>query len=175
MKKIWLVCFVIILALVASPAFAAKKKKGGNKYEWGVGYQANFPAWGISVQKPFDDKITLQGIVGPGSLISTFAARGLYSLKGEKFWSIYGYGMAGLITYTGTDIDFFSPTFGQTTKEGSLGFGGGAGIEYNVQALSKDLPPIYFNAEIGLMAVKFEAFTSPFSGMVFGGGAHYRF
>lgn len=57
--------------------------------------------------------------------------------------------------------------------ESVMGFGAGAGIEYDWRALSPNLPPIRWNAEIGLGRVGLEYYN--FSTLMFGVGGHYRF
>ncbi len=134
-------------------------------FRYGVGFQGTFPAWGISGTMMFTDEITGQLILGPFGYLQTYAARGLYQFRDETYWDLYGFGMLGLWTY--------NYGFNRQSTESSLGLGAGAGIQYDWRAWNDELPPIYWNVELGLGYVNLDRYN--FGSVLFGTGVHYRF
>ncbi|MDH5228809.1 MAG: hypothetical protein OEZ58_14545 [Gammaproteobacteria bacterium] len=158
---------LILLLIFQSQLYAAEEK-------FAAGYQGTFPATGISGKMKISNVITAQAMIGFWGTLNTYAARGLYRFQEDKFWNAYGYGMLGFWSYRATVYDF-STFSNQEKTQFVLGFGGGAGIEYNWQAVAPDLPPIWFNLELGFGSIKFNDLNYNVSGVLIGGGAHYRF
>ncbi len=157
------VCMMIVLPEIST----AQDSADASDFEptrFGVGFQSTFPAYGLSGMMDVNDEISVQAIVGFFGALNTFAGRGLYKFQDEDFWHLYGFGMVGVWTYS---IGSFSETV--------PGFGLGAGISYDWRAFNEDLPPIYWNLELGLGFVNFDEVNYNFSTFLFGVGVHYRF
>ena len=110
------------------------------------------------------DEITVQAIIGFFGNLKTYAGRALYKFQKEEYWDLYGYGMVGAWNYS------FS-----TESETVLGLGLGAGIQYDWRTFNSELPPIFFNLELGLGFVDFKDIDYNFSTFMIGAGVHYRF
>lgn len=165
---IWKILVILILALcMSAPA------QDRDDLKWGVGFQSSFPAWGISGSMDINETITAQAIIGFFSGLKTYAGRGLYRFKKEQYWEIYGYGMLGLWSYDG--VRFRSGVGLEDHTETVLGFGAGAGLEYDWRAFNPDLPPLFWNFELGVGFVEFDEVDYDFSALLIGVGVHYRF
>ena len=174
-KKWFSFVVAVLLLLVSSAAFAqerkiksvapAKEKKTKSidapaqegKIKFGIGLQSSVPFWmvGISGIADVSDKASVQGILGFWWGLTEFEARGIYRFKKKDLWNIYGYGAVGMLSHLGI---------------GTATFGAGTGIEANWQGLDRDLPPLWWNVEIG-----FRVLGSFLSGIGLGLGVHYRF
>lgn len=132
-------------------------------FRYGVGFQSTFPAWGLSGTMQITDEISGQLILGPFGILNTFAGRGLYSFQEEQYWNLYGYGMLGVWTYN----------YIGSRRESSLGIGAGAGIQYDWRAWNDELPPLFWNLELGLGFVNLDHYN--FNSVMLGTGVHYRF
>lgn len=137
--------------------------------KFGVGFQG----WGISGMMDVSDKVSVQGILGMFGDLRTYAGRGIYRFRREPLWNAYGYGMVGMWSGSYSKWDAYRGDYVEET-ETAMGFGAGGGIEYNWQAFSPNLPPIWWNLEAGIGSVGFDHYND-FSAFMFGGGAHYRF
>ena len=157
-----------MLLFVSNVAFAQEERE--TKY--GVGIQSSFPAWGISGMVDVAPKISVQGILGIVGDLRTYAGRGIYRFKKEPHWNTYGYGMIGAWSYPWYEREDWRI---EEKTETAIGFGAGAGIEYNWQALTPNLPPLWWNLEAGMGRVEFEEAGYGFATFMFGGGVHYRF
>jgi hypothetical protein len=132
--------------------------------KYGVGFQSAFPAYGLSGMMDINEDISVQAIVGFFGSLKTFAARGLYNFQREDYWNLYGFGMLGVWNYSIGSVSETVP-----------GFGLGAGISYDWRAFNADLPPLFWNLELGLGIVNFDEVNYNFSTFMFGAGVHYRF
>ena len=159
---------ISILLLVSSVAFAQEEKET----KFGIGFQSSFPAYGISGMLDVGPNISVQGILGAFGDLKTFAGRGIYRFRKEPYWNTYGYGMIGVWSYPWYKWEGWN--FVEKT-ETTMGFGAGVGIDYNWQGWSPDLPPIWWNLELGIGMVEFEDADYNFSTIMFGVGVHYRF
>jgi len=161
---------VFVISLFANNLFAQEQKET----KFGVGFQSTFPVWGLSGTADVSDKIALEGILGIFGDLKTYAGRVIYRLKKETYWNAYGYGMLGAWSYPGFKIgtDYLST---EKTTETVMGYGAGAGIEYGLKALNSNLPPLFFNLEIGLGSVNFKEIDYNLSSFMVGAGVHYRF
>lgn len=150
--------------------FGVVHAEGGNE-RFAAGFQSSFPAYGLSGKMVLTDRITAQAILSPFGLFSSYIARGLYKIREEKMYNLYGFGMAGFFTY---DIcrGFVSYFGNSCTPDRGFGMGGGAGIEYDWRTWQPDLPPIFWNFEVGLQYTSLFYNYSPFT---IGVGGHYRF
>lgn len=131
---------------------------------YGIGFQGTFPAYGISGMMDINEEVTIQAIIGFFGSLNTFAGRGLYTFRKDDFWRLYGFGMAGMWTYSIGSLSETVP-----------GFGLGAGIRYDWRAFDASLPPLFWNLELGLGFVNFDEVDYNFSTILFGAGVHYRF
>ena len=159
LKTIAIIMFFLFVALFSKTTFA-QANYGEERFS--VGFQSSFPAWGLSAKKNFGEKYAIQAIIGPVGALKTFAGRGLMKIKEDEMWSMYGYGTVGIWHYSFLGV-------GETV----LGYGAGAGIEYDIRSLDEDLPPIYLNAELGIGVVNFGEVDYNFSTITIGIGAHY--
>jgi len=179
MKKHLSITEAVSLFLLVSSVALAQGIEDETK-RFGVGFQSSYPAWGISGMMDVADNLSVQGILGMVGDLKTYAGRGIYRFRKEPYWNTYGYGMIGAWSYPGYEIEYeyiygiSYPTMKKIT-ETVMGFGAGVGIEYDWRALSPNLPPIWFNLEIGLGNVKFKKIDYDFSAFMAGAGAHYRF
>ena len=167
-KKYFGLLVVVVSLFVSSAAFAQEEK-------FGIGVQFTFPAWGVSGMMDVTDKTSIQGILGLIGDLKMYAGRGIYRFRKEPYWNVYGYGMIGAWSYTGYKIGYDSNFNVEKTTETALGFGVGVGIEYTWRAWIPELPPIFWNIEIGFGRVKFDEVDYNFSTFMIGTGVHYRF
>lgn len=152
--------YAIIVAVFC--VFVIVPAETAERGQYGLGFQSSFPAWGLSGMYDLNRDISLQAILGPLGNLNTFAGRGLYRFQHEDDWNLYGYGMLGIWTHS-----FIGETFS------SIGFGFGAGLEYDWRAFSEDLPPLFWNLELGVGFVDLDHYN--FSTLMIGVGVHYRF
>ncbi len=146
---------LVACAVLASSAATAKPMKNG---KFGVGFQLSWPSYGLSVKKELTNEITAQGTIGAFGTVTNFGAKAMYKFKKEPEYDIYGYGSLGVYKWSGS---------GLFASESVMGFGAGAGLEYDV---TKE---ITVNGEIGFGAVNFDHYSYGSFGM--GLGAHYWF
>lgn len=152
----YFVMLLLVCLFITPPADAVERGT------YGVGFQSSFPAWGLSGMMDLNPDVSLQAIIGFLGNLNTFAGRGLYRFHHEDFWNAYGYGMLGLWTYS---------LLGQS--ESAIGFGFGAGLEYDWRGFNEDLPPLFWNLELGVGIVNLDLYN--FSSFMLGVGVHYRF
>ena len=169
-KHISWVVVLLVLLFASNVAFAQEQKET----KFGMGFQSSFPAWGISGMMDVAPNISVQGILGLFGDLRTYAGRGIYRFTKEPYWNTYGYGMIGAWSYPWLEYDWVAQRWVERT-ETAMGFGAGAGVEYNWQAWERNLPPIWWNAEVGIGMVEFEEALYEFSTFMIGVGAHYRF
>jgi len=136
----------------------------GGKSKYYLGFQNGYESWGLSGKMDLSEKASVQGIIGVAGALTNFSGKGLYKFKSDQYWDFYGYGQAGIWMWDGG---------GYFSDETIFGFGGGAGIEWDWRVLSPDLPPIYWNLELGLGFINFDNYN--FSSINIGLGVHYRF
>ena len=147
---------LVACAFLASSAATAKPMKNG---KFGVGAQLSFPTGGISVKKEMSDTLTAQVTIGGGGYYTIIGGRGLFKFKKEPDYDIYGFGGLAYINWKFLGL-----------SESSVGFGAGAGMEYDV---TKE---ITVNGELGYYGASFgNGFTGSYDGIGFGLGAHYWF
>lgn len=132
---------------------------------WAVGFQSAWPTWGLSGSYDVNERITAQAILGAFGTLSSVGARGLYRFNQQEAYDLYGFGTAGLWSYTGI------------TRETVVGVGGGAGVELDWRRLiasdGASFPPLFSTIDLGLVLANFEHYN--FSGITMGVGLHYRF
>jgi hypothetical protein len=163
-RVITIIAAICLLFLSPADGFSQDDPDVIERTKYGVGFQGSFPASGLSGMLDLTDEFTAQAIVGFFGNLNTFAGRGLYKFQREDFWNLYGYGMLGAWHYS---IGSLSETV--------LGFGLGAGVEYDWRAFNSELPPIFFNLELGIGFVDFDKVPFNFSTLMIGAGLHYRF
>ncbi len=165
-----LLALLLVVAIV--PTGLAQGESPDQRF--GIGFQASFPAWGLSGMVDLSRGFALQGIFGVIGDLKTYAGRGILRFSRQKYHSVYGYGVVGAFSYTGLKEGESWYEWEETT-ETVVGFGGGLGFDYNWRAWSENLPPISWNLEIGIARVNFSEVDYNFSSMTFGAGLHYRF
>jgi len=155
-KNKLMISSLVACAFLASSAATAKPMKNG---KFGVGVQLSFPTGGISVKKEMSDTLTAQATLGGGGFFTVIGGRGLYKFKKEPEYDIYGFGSLAYISWGGLSSSL-------TT----VGYGAGAGIEYDV---AKE---ITVSGELGFFGASFgNGFTGTYGGVGIGLGAHYWF
>ncbi len=168
--SIILFSFLIILLSANSFVFGQEKEAQLEKTKYGVGAQFTFPAYGISGMLDINEIISAQGVIGIFGDLKTYAAKGLYKFKKTNYWNLYGYGIIGAWSYTGLETGGLDEI-----TETTLGFGGGVGFEYDLRVWDEEMPPIFWNIELGIGVASFDKVDHDFSTLAFGAGIHYRF
>jgi hypothetical protein len=130
-----------------------------------AGFQSSWPSHGLSVKMDFNDKVTGQAVVGFFGDLNNYSVRGIYKFKKEAFYNLYGYGSLGLWTW---DSDYAS-----WDDESVVGFGGGAGFEYDLRGIDRSFIPLFVNAELGLNIANFDHYN--YNSIGLGLGVHYKF
>ena len=166
------VLILLFIFIFSSIAFSQEEKKP----KYGVGFQVSYPAWGISGIMDLTDKISAQVVIGLFGDLNSFTGRVNYKFTGEKFWNVYGFGQIGIWTYPYEEYYWEGWNLKEEKKrEISPAFGAGAGVEYNWQALSSKLPPVWYRLEIGLCHANFDEADYTVSTLLWGVGLHFRF
>jgi hypothetical protein len=121
--------------------------------------------YGLSAKYDVTDKITAQAIGGfwGYSDLTSFTGRGLYKFKEQNNYTLYGYGSLSSWSYSGYGYN-----------ETVIGFGGGAGAEYDMRGIDPEFIPIFISADIGIEVANFDHYGS-FSSLGIGLGIHYKF
>jgi len=121
--------------------------------------------YGLSGKYDVTDQITAQAIVGLWgySGLTSVTGRINYKFKEKKHYNMYGYGSISSWSWSNSFYD-----------ETVLGFGGGAGIEYDIRGIDRNFIPLYISADIGVQVASFEHYGS-FAGLGIGLGLHYKF
>jgi len=161
--KISAILLAVSLLLSVTSSFG-ESIPGKSKYS--LGFQSSTETSGISGKMDYTDKIALQGSIGVFGNLTNYSGKGIYKFKSADYWDLYGFGQVGMWVWDGG-------TYYETQTQTSFGIGGGAGIEWDWRALSKDLPPISWNCEIGFSTASFDFYD--YSPIDFGIGGHYRF
>lgn len=158
--------FLAVLGLFL--VFACPGKTYGELFveppAYGVGVQKLGAGWGISGTADVNDWLAGQAVLGPFGDMHVYAVRGLYSFYRIMDWSVYAFGQAAYLNYR-WDSD--------VSRETSLSFGAGVGLEYDWRRDFADFPPLLWNIELGLMTDRLE--HKSISGVRIGAGVHYRF
>jgi len=128
-----------------------------------VGGQSSWLSHGASVKYDFTDKITGQAIAGLFGTLTNFSARGLYDFYEKPNFTLYGYGSIGVWKWSNAYYD-----------ESIMGYGAGAGIEYDIRKLDPTFPPLFLTAEAGATVVNFDHYTG-YNTLTTGVGVHYKF
>ncbi len=175
-KKHIMVSAILLIILISSVSVFAQKNQEEKKTKFGIGLQNLSPAWGISGMLDITPDMSIQGIIDPLGNLKMYTGKGIYRFKKGPSWSAYGYGMAGAWSH----YPYYDVVGWNVVKktETIVGFGAGAGIEYDWRGLSADFsnfPLIWWNIEIGLGKIDFKKSGVDFSGIMIGGGLHYRF
>jgi hypothetical protein len=164
------------VAIVSAPAPAAAQQQPGVpgpgqpgleaplRPKLGIGFQSSWPSYGVSGIYDLNPTVSGQAVVGFLGGWTTLSARGLYRVAQRPHIDPYGYGMAGMWRYDSGLSDASAFTFG-----------GGGGLDIDLRLLAPDLPPLYFNMELGLSMVNLELAGYNGAMMAFGAGFHYRF
>jgi hypothetical protein len=130
----------------------------------GVGFQSSgFSSNGLSVKVDLTDEYGVQAIGGFFGDVTNYSIRGLYTFQNKKNYNLYGYGSVGMWKIDYTFLD----------DESVVGYGAGAGVEYDLRALSPSFIPLFVNFELGIDVVKFD--NDSYGGFTTGLGLHYKF
>ena len=167
------VFLLLLLVLFTSQSSAAQELASmddaptiglqGGKF--GVGFSSAYPSYGPSGTLQLNEKITVEAILGFLGVINNYGGRVWYRFKIDQTFDLYAVG--------GVNAFRFSNRF---FNENVIGFSVGAGAESGLQALLDDpeMPPVFFNAELGLGFANFNRYGG-FNLLSFGVGVHYRF
>ncbi|MFH0764879.1 MAG: hypothetical protein V2A61_00510 [Calditrichota bacterium] len=134
-----------LTALIVSVTALNSASAEEGKYR--LGLQGSTFASGISGVMEYSSDWAVQGIISPQ--LRSFAFRGLNRFHQETNWNAY---------YTGS-IGLWNDGFG---------LGLGVGAEYDWRGLSPSLPPLGWNAELGLSIL-------PGIALTIGLGVHWKF
>jgi len=158
----------VVGILVAAMVFFAQVAKAE---QIGVGYQTTLPSYGLAATYAVDDLIDIQGVLGMWGTFNSYSVRGLYKFKSDgKKYDTYGWGAVGIFTYEGLSCNGFTCS---NDTETAPGFGAGVGVRTNWQAYNPDLPPIYWNLDVGFANVSFSELNYSYSTIAIGGGLTY--
>ncbi len=153
----------VFLASTVSMNAAAETQVGNGEYS--LGFQSSFSSAGFAGRVGLNDKLSAEAFLGLFGMLTHFGARGLYAFKEEAKWSAYGFGTVGVWMWDSGST--------WVSDESAIGFGGGAGIEWNWQTLDPELPPVSWNVELGLGTANFDRYD--FSNVSLGAGFRYHF
>lgn len=121
--------------------------------------------YGLSGKYDITDKITAQGIVGLWGYggLSSITGRINYKFKEKNYYSLYGYGSISSWSWSNSLYD-----------ETVMGFGAGAGAEYDIRGFDKSFIPLFISADLGLRYASFSHYGG-FGGLGLDLGVHYKF
>ena len=168
MKKCVIVSMLCVVMWSAGFGMAPAADTG---VRLGIGFQGTFPAFGLSLVADLDKSVSLQGIFGFVADLKSYSARLLYRFDTKSYYNFYGYGQVGIWSYSTAYAGLYVDNASETT----FACGAGVGAEYNWQAMSRDLPPVWFNIELGFGYAKFSHVMYDVSLIDLGLGIHYRF
>jgi len=143
---------IISSILIASVLFlTASSAKEGDQY---IGVQN----LGISYKFDFSDETALQGVIGKSFAQDglVFEASGIYKLPIEHYVNGLGYLSAIVMRSDIGDNDI------------SFGASASLGVEVDIRAVDRDLPPVFLSAKGGIAVGLLSTFD-------YGIGIHYKF
>jgi len=152
-----------VMALSATIAMASTTQVTANDDMY-IGVQGSYPSFGLSVKKDIGKDYAVQGVLGALGDVTQFSVRGIYKFQKEKDYNLYGYGAVGFWSWGGTKA---------FKSESNVGFGLGAGLEYDLRKVLGNAVPLFWNIELGANIVSFDNYD--FSTVGIGGGLHYKF
>lgn len=165
-KSKLLVSSIVLGAFIASGSATAKPLKNG-KFGVGLSTSGAFGSFGLSAKKELTDDISAEVILGFLGTYTNFGAKGIYKFQKDAQYDLYGYGSLSYWSYDyGSRFYYGGREYGKTT---GIGFGAGAGIEYDVA------PDITVNGELGFNAVNWDYGYSGMGVFNIGVAAHYWF
>jgi len=121
--------------------------------------------YGLSAKYDVTNKITAQGIVGLWgySGLTSFTGRVNYKFKEKNHYNLYGYGSVSSWSWSNSFYD-----------ETVIGFGAGAGAEYDIRGIDRNFIPLFISLDLGLQYASFSHYGG-FGGLGIGLGLHYKF
>ena len=162
---------VLVTAAIAAFGFTAAPAAGqSSDSPFSAGFQSSWPSYGLSVRYDLNERMQAQGVVGAFGAVTNFSGRLNYDVKDEEKYDVYGFGSVGLWRYS-------YRVLGVGASESSVGFGGGAGVEFDLEEVfspdSDDFPPLFWSVELGVNVASLDAYN--FSTISMGAGLHYHF
>jgi len=130
----------------------------------GIGLQSSFPSYGLSAKLDMNDTHSAQVIFGALGIVSNYSARYIYNFQETGAIQVkpFLYSQVGVWSYS------FS-SFGIDENESTIGYGLGAGLEFNwLNFVSENLKT---TVEIGYGKVDLDSYNFAFT--TFGFGIHY--
>ncbi len=165
-KSKLLVSSIVLGAFIASGSATAKPLKNG-KFGVGLSTSGAFGSFGLSAKKELTEDISAEVILGFLGTYTNFGAKGIYKFQKDAQYDLYGYGSLSYWSYDyGSRFYYNGRDYGTTT---GIGFGAGAGIEYDVS------PDITVNGELGFNAVNWDYGYNGMGVFNIGLAAHYWF
>lgn len=121
--------------------------------------------YGLSGKYDITNKVTAQAIVGMWGYagLTSITGRVNYKFQEGRFHNFYGYG--SLTSWSWNDSYY---------DETVIGFGVGAGGEYDIRGIDRGFIPLFISADIGLQYASFRYYGG-FGGLGLGLGLHYKF
>ena len=142
------------------------------KGDVGIGVQASYPFYGLSMIFNIKDKVGIQGIFGSVSRYKSLSGRILLYLKNESNHSVYAFGLYGSYGYEEMSLNFDTYELEEKTKS-TLGYGFGFGVEYTNFNVTNRIP-IWINLEICYGNIDFGHHSDiDISATIVGAGIHY--
>ena len=166
LKNKLIIASLLSCAVLASSTVTAKPLKNG-KFGVGLSSSGAFGSFGLSAKKELTDDITAEVTLGFLGTYTNIGGKVLYKFQKDAKYDLYGYGALSYWSYEyGSRFYYNGSYYGTTT---GIGFGAGAGIEYDV---AKD---ITVNGELGFNAVNWDYGYTGMGGVNIGLAAHYWF
>ena len=140
----------------------------GKAQSFGLGFQANFPSYGLSAKYDLNQVHSAQFIYGAFGALEAISGRYLYNFNPRRNdIKPFVYAQAGIWTYTLN----LSPLGGANISESVLGYGVGAGIE--IPWLSFITEDLKWTLELGIGIIDLDIYEVKATS--FGSGIHYYF
>ena len=158
MKKILLLSTIILITLNFAQA-----------QNIGVGFQANFPSYGISVKADLNDTHTAQLVYGAFGTVEMISGRYIYNFSDVDFFTPFVYAQLGVWTYSYDVFNFLGAATPES--ESSFGYGIGGGLELNWLSFISDR--LKWTLELGIGQANLSYYN--FKTTSFGSGIHFHF
>lgn len=148
MKKWFLLIMILFVSFSYALAVETKKPESSG---FGIGFQASFPAWGVSAMLDLGKELTAQGIYGEYQGLKSYTGRGLYYFSKKSLSNTYVFGMINSLEGAGYEWSDETNQVEKFTERISL-YGGGIGIEYNMKTFIPGVTALWCNLEVGFMS-----------------------
>ena len=155
MKRVLFILLLVLSNLIAD----------NNLY---LGIQSSNPSDGLSIKMDTSQKTAVQGILDFTGERRSYSFRGIYKFRNRQFYDIYGFAEIGVWDW--------DRAYHHKYQKTALGFGAGAGVEYDLRGLDSGFLPIFVSAELGIYRIDFDDDYYYYDDRLgLGFGLHYKF